>query len=147
MCSRGTPMFLAGDEFGNTQKGNNNAYCQDSDISWLDWSELPRWQPLYDCFQQAIALRKAHPAIRGDLKPAFPGFPAVSVHTEVPWHREITADTKVLTVLYAGMDETAEECREDLVCFVMNVYWENRTRLSARAPIWLWLALCSVHGR
>ena len=127
LMSRGTPMFLAGDEFGNTQKGNNNAYCQDSDISWLDWSELPRWQPLYDCFRQAIALRKAHPAIRGDLKPAFPGFPAVSVHTEVPWPREITADTKVLTVLYAGMDETAEECREDLVCFVMNVYWENRT--------------------
>lgn len=40
-----------------------------------------------------------------------------------------------------------EECREDLVCFVMNVYWENRTVCLARAPIWLWLALCSVHGR
>ena len=40
MCSRGTPMFLAGDEFGNTQYGNNNSYCQDNEISWLDWSML-----------------------------------------------------------------------------------------------------------
>ena len=42
MCSRGTPMFLAGDEFGNTQFGNNNAYCQDNEISWLDWSLLQK---------------------------------------------------------------------------------------------------------
>lgn len=42
MCSRGTPMFLAGDEFGNTQYGNNNGYCQDNEISWLDWSMLEK---------------------------------------------------------------------------------------------------------
>ncbi len=69
------------------------------------------------------------------------------MHTEVPWPREITADTKVLTVLYAGMDETAEECREDLVCFCDERILGKPDRLSARAPIWLWLALCSVHGR
>lgn len=42
LCSRGTPMFLAGDEFCNTQFGNNNAYCQDNEISWLDWSLLEK---------------------------------------------------------------------------------------------------------
>ncbi len=42
MCSRGTPMFFAGDEFGNSQSGNNNAYCQDNEISWLDWGLLEK---------------------------------------------------------------------------------------------------------
>lgn len=42
MCSRGTPMFLAGDEFGNTQYGNNNGYCQDNEISWLNWNDLEK---------------------------------------------------------------------------------------------------------
>lgn len=50
MCSRGTPMFLAGDEFGNTQYGNNNSYCQDNEISWLDWSLLAKNQELFSFF-------------------------------------------------------------------------------------------------
>ena len=48
LCSRGTPMFLAGDEFGNTQFGNNNAYCQDNEISWLDWTRKEKFQDVFD---------------------------------------------------------------------------------------------------
>ena len=51
MCSRGTPMFLAGDEFANTQFGNNNPYCQDNEISWLDWSLLEKNRKLFEFFQ------------------------------------------------------------------------------------------------
>ena len=47
-CSRGTPMFLAGDEFGNTQFGNNNAYRQDNEISWLDWTRKEKFQDVFD---------------------------------------------------------------------------------------------------
>ena len=47
MMSRGIPMFLAGDEFGNTQFGNNNAYCQDNEISWLDWNRLEENRDIY----------------------------------------------------------------------------------------------------
>jgi isoamylase len=58
LLSQGVPMLLAGDEFGQSQQGNNNAYCQDNVTSWLDWSLLEREQGLFHFTQQAIALRK-----------------------------------------------------------------------------------------
>lgn len=64
MCSRGTPMFLAGDEFGNTQYGNNNSYCQDNEISWLDWNLLKKNHDLFEFFQFMIHYRMSHPIIR-----------------------------------------------------------------------------------
>ena len=57
MCSRGTPMFLAGDEFADTRYGNNNPYCQDNLISWLDWSLLEKNRALYEFFRYMIHFR------------------------------------------------------------------------------------------
>jgi isoamylase len=62
--SQGTPMLLAGDEFGRSQHGNNNAYCQDNDISWLDWAIPPEEQEFTAFFRRLIALRHRHPVIR-----------------------------------------------------------------------------------
>lgn len=64
LLSQGAPMLLAGDEFGRTQKGNNNAYCQDNEISWVDWNLLEKNKDLFDFTKQLIALRKAHPSLR-----------------------------------------------------------------------------------
>ncbi len=61
--AQGVPMLLGGDEFGRTQQGNNNAYCQDNEISWVDWSLLKKNRELYEFTRQAIAFRKAHPAL------------------------------------------------------------------------------------
>ena len=58
MCSRGTPMFFSGDEFGNTKFGNNNSYCQDNEISWIDWSLLKKNKELFEFFKFMIAYRK-----------------------------------------------------------------------------------------
>ncbi|MDX3901105.1 MAG: glycogen debranching protein GlgX [Sphingobium sp.] len=77
LASLGTPMLVAGDEFGRTQGGNNNAYCQDNEISWLDWSimEGEEGKALFDFTVRLIALRKAHPVLRapvflhGDVSP------------------------------------------------------------------------------
>ncbi|MBV2353354.1 glycogen debranching protein GlgX [Streptomyces sp. J2-1] len=65
LLSTGVPMLVAGDELGRTQRGNNNAYCQDSEISWLDWSLLddPEWRPLFELTSRLIALRHAHPVL------------------------------------------------------------------------------------
>jgi glycogen operon protein len=68
MVSLGTPMILGGDEFGRTQKGNNNAYCQDNDISWYDWSLLEKNKNLYRFVKEIIAFRKRHP---GFMRPEF----------------------------------------------------------------------------
>ena len=63
ILSMGTPMLVAGDEFSRTQQGNNNAYCQDNEISWVDWDLLQRNRELFDFVRQAIAFRQAHPAL------------------------------------------------------------------------------------
>jgi len=64
MVSQGVPMILGGDEFGRTQKGNNNAYCQDNEISWLDWTLLEKNAELFRFARQAIHFRRRHPALR-----------------------------------------------------------------------------------
>lgn len=63
MLSNGTPMFCAGDEFFNTQRGNNNPYNQDNETTWLDWSLLETNREIFRFFQKMIAFRKAHPSI------------------------------------------------------------------------------------
>ena len=62
--SQGTPMMLSGDEFGRTQQGNNNAYCQDNEISWVDWTLLDKNSGLHRFFKGLIALRKRHAVFR-----------------------------------------------------------------------------------
>ena len=63
MLSNGIPMFRAGDEFLNTQFGNNNPYNQDNEISWLDWSQLKTNQDIFRFFKGMIAFRKSHPSL------------------------------------------------------------------------------------
>jgi isoamylase len=67
LLSQGTPMILAGDEFGRTQKGNNNAYCQDNDISWVDWSLAEKNAKLLKFSTKLCALRHKYPILRRNL--------------------------------------------------------------------------------
>lgn len=66
LTSRGIPMLLSGDEFANTQYGNNNAYCQDNAVSWLDWTGLEKHRELYDYVRRLIVFRRAHPVLRAN---------------------------------------------------------------------------------
>jgi glycogen operon protein len=63
-CSQGVPMLLAGDEMSRTQQGNNNAYCQDNEMSWVDWEEAGKQQDLIDFTCALSELRRAHPVFR-----------------------------------------------------------------------------------
>ncbi len=125
MCSRGTPMILAGDEFGNTQFGNNNGYCQDNEISWLDWSLLEKNRDYYDFYRQVIAFRKAHPCISRTLEPASCGLPDIMVNGGDPAFHDITDQTKTLGVLFAGKRPDTGE--DDIVYMVVNSFWEDTT--------------------
>ena len=64
LISQGTPMLLGGDEFGRSQRGNNNAYCQDNELSWYDWNWSPEQRKLFEFVKQLLGLRRAHPALR-----------------------------------------------------------------------------------
>jgi glycogen operon protein len=64
LLSQGVPMLLAGDERGHSQQGNNNAYCQDNELSWLDWTSAPERDTLITFVERLIALRRTHPSFR-----------------------------------------------------------------------------------
>ncbi len=121
LCSRGTPMFLSGDEFADTRYGNNNPYCQDNLISWLDWSLLKKNKDLFDFFQYMIRFRKDHPVIRKDLEPSYLGVPAMSTHGLTPDETNFSGDSHVVCVRFAGYDEATQ--KEDLVYLAVNSGW------------------------
>ena len=92
MTSRGTPMLLSGDEFANTQFGNNNAYCQDNKTSWLDWEMLNKNRKLFEYVKALIALRKKNPVLRSvsfDNGHNATGYPELSFHSAQPWQLDM----------------------------------------------------------
>lgn len=122
MCSRGTPMFYAGDELCNTQYGNNNAYCQDNEISWIDWGRMKEHSDMFRFFQHMIGFRKKHPCIWGSDSVSRTGFPEVSFHGIQPWQEHVQEGASVVGVMFAGYHE--KEGREDIVYLLVNAYWE-----------------------
>lgn len=116
-------MFLAGDEFGDTRFGNNNPYCQDNEISWLDWSLLETNQELFGFFRYMIAFRKKHRVIRKDLDAGSFGFPNTSIHGLTPWTPDTSPESRTVCVMFAGFD--AENQKEDVVYVAVNPYWRT----------------------
>ena len=98
MTSRGTPMLLMGDEFGRSQHGNNNAYCIDSPVSWVDWTLLKSNENLFNFAQALIAFRHQHPCLRvnrfdhggSDI------FPSCSFHGTKPWNVDWSSESRQL---------------------------------------------------
>ncbi|MDO4261383.1 MAG: alpha-amylase family glycosyl hydrolase [Eubacteriales bacterium] len=123
LCSHGTPMFLAGDEFGNTQYGNNNCYCQDSEISWLDWGLLEKNRELFEFFKFMIAYRKEHRVIREKLPNALCGMEPLHTHDLNAERVNLPRDTMTFSVSFAGYDKEKE--RDDLVFVSINTHWEE----------------------
>ncbi len=136
MCSRGIPMFLAGDEFCNTQFGNNNAYCQDNITSWLDWSLLEKNQDMFQFFQYMIALRKQWRILRKNISGGTCGFPDVSFHGVSPWQPHFEDHERYVGVLFSGRETDGSY---QVVYVASNAYWEAlNVRLPALPPFLHW---------
>ena len=114
-------MFFAGDEFCNTQFGNNNAYCQDNYISWLDWNRLEEYREIHDFFRYMIAFRKKHTILRKSTKTAACGFPDISIHNDYPWNARTNFTSRLIGIMYAGRNE--KDTEDDIVFYGMNAYW------------------------
>ena len=121
LLSQGTPCILAGDEFGNTQDGNNNVYCQDNETAWLNWGRQKSYEDLFRFVKRLIALRKSNPvfhqrqALLGLDRTAC-GIPDVSYHGESAWQVQDAVVSRQLGVLYSW---------EDTFWFVAyNMHWE-----------------------
>lgn len=130
LLAQGTPCILAGDEFGNTQKGNNNVYCQDNPVGWLDWSGLEKHPELHDFVKELIAFRKKHPVFWPEkemtgMTYSKKGVPDVSYHGENAWRVPMEVSSRQLGVYYSGTDRTGEG---DEDCFVAyNMHWLEHT--------------------
>jgi len=134
MCSRGTPMFLAGDEFGNTKFGNNNSYCQDNITSWLDWRMLEKNKDLFEFFKFMIAFRKKHPVIHKQLPTSVCGMDPIHTHNLNAEETDIPRDACTFCVSFAGYDK--EKGKDDLIYVAVNTFWEDVT-----------ITLPNLHGR
>ena len=130
--SQGTPLILGGDEFGRTKKGNNNSYCQDNEISWLNWNLLKTNQNLYQFVKKAIAFRKAHPVFHMEKEPVLMdykslGVPDMSFHGLKAWCPEFESCCRQLGVFYCGLYGKKADGSPDQYFYVAyNMHWEPR---------------------
>lgn len=122
LCSIGTPMILAGDEFCNSQFGNNNAYCQDNEISWLDWSLLEKNKNIFEFYKNLIAFRKQHPIFSRTSEDTPKDYPAVSLHGVEPWKFDYSYTNRIVCVLLTGK---TQEGKDDFIYICINAHWEN----------------------
>jgi glycogen operon protein len=123
MLSRGVPMFVAGDESRNTQFGNNNAYCQDNEVSWFDWTKPEKHSDLLRFWKQMIAFRKRHPALRENS--FFTGEVNQRGLPDISWHGTMLdrpgwddSEARAFGFTLAGFENDPD------IHVMMNMYWE-----------------------
>lgn len=127
LFSQGVPMLLAGDEFGNSQSGNNNPYCHDSGLSWVDWSTCRRQRELTDFVKKAIAYRNAHRILHQAREPKLTdhlssGYPELSFHSERAWYGDFCRSGRHFGCMYSG--HYAGE--EGFVYLAWNFHWNPK---------------------
>ena len=122
MCSRGPAMFFAGDEFCNTQFGNNNAYCQDNEISWLDWTRKEQYSDVFEFASYMIPFRKKHAILRKPTERISSNIDDITYHHGRPWNSDCSNNARLIGIMYAGKDEAGED---DLIYVGINTFWET----------------------
>jgi len=130
LVSQGVPMLLMGDECGQTQQGNNNTYCQDSPLAWLDWDLVKENAELLRFCRLMIQFRKNHPAVRNALHPG-PGAPEVNWHGTRAWRADWSPGSRVLAFHRIAMPQegNAQNGKDqngmDAIYVAMNMHWES----------------------
>jgi glycogen operon protein len=128
LVSQGVPMLLMGDEVGRTQGGNNNAYCQDNDVSWLDWRLLGANADIFAFVKHCLAFRKAHPVLRNagavGCPPGGVG-PSISWHGVRAWDADWSGHCRSLAFMLSGGPSRDGSGAAASIYTVMNMHWEG----------------------
>ncbi|MBR6477246.1 MAG: alpha-amylase [Lachnospiraceae bacterium] len=149
--AQGTPRIFMGDEFGNSQKGNNNPYCQDNEVTWLNWTNIQKNEEILDFFKKLVALRRDNPILRPGKEAQMMdsiscGYPDLSFHGETAWRPQFENYSRQLGVMYCGLyDEknlgaqgNAEvkksDEKKDFLYLAMNMHWEPHRLGLPRLP-------------
>lgn len=137
MLSRGTPMILSGDEFRNSQGGNNNVYCQDNPISWINWKNRKKYPGVFDFFRKMILLRRQHPVLRRAeyfTAANASGYPELSFHGEKAWNLNMWDPFLVFGFMYAEPDADFHTGKDCFIYCGVNAHWEEHVLELPKLP-------------
>lgn len=129
LVSQGTPMILSGDEMGNTQWGNNNTYCQDNEIAWLDYRLLDTNAEIFNFFKKMIAFRRAHPVLRRSTRfqngdDVGSGYPVISWHGTKAWQVDYARGKPILALLLCGLHPKGGTKKDNYIYVAVNMHWQ-----------------------
>ena len=125
LTSQGVPMILMGDEIGRTQQGNNNTYCHDNELNWMDWTLVDKNGDLFRFFQACIRFRKAHPVLRSKDHFQYKdtsgwGYPDISFHGTQPWKPDWSNEDRVFAFMLCS-----KTTPDDFIYVATNAWWED----------------------
>jgi glycogen operon protein len=129
MVSQGIPMLLMGDEMARSQRGNNNTYCHDSEINWLDWTLLDTHADFFRYVQLCIAFRNAHPILRNreyfrNQDYMGSGYADISWHGTQAWNADWSDYCSTLAFMLSGKHAKGGTAEDDFIYVAMNTHWQ-----------------------
>ena len=131
MVSQGMPMILMGDEIGRTQQGNNNTYCQDNELNWMDWTQLESNAELFRFFKHVIAFRHAHPVLRNrwhfsNRDYVGSGYADITWHGTKAWSADWSDSNRLMAFMLCGKHARGGAVQDNYVYVAMNMHWEGQ---------------------
>ncbi|MCF0051896.1 glycogen debranching protein GlgX [Dyadobacter sp. LJ53] len=129
MVSQGVPMILSGDEVGVTKSGNNNTYCHDNELNWLDWSLMEKNADIYRFAQHIMRFRRAHPVLRSRTHFQHKdyvgsGFADITFHGTQAWQPDFSPSSRCLAFMLDGAHAKSGTIRDDSIHVAMNSHWD-----------------------
>ena len=140
LLTQSTPLIFMGDEFGNSQQGNNNPYCQDNKTTWLNWQDRVKNAKLLEFWKQMIAFRKEHPILHPQeelriLDTLSCGYPDLSYHGQNAWRPQTESYNRHVGIMYCGKYARNPQGEEDSFLYVaMNMHWEPQKLAFPKLP-------------
>jgi glycogen operon protein len=130
MMSQGVPMILMGDEVGRTQYGNNNTYCHDNDLNWLNWELIEKNADLFKFFKHIIAFRNAHPVLRNrdhfrNHDYVGSGYADITWHGTQAWQADWSESSQVLAFMLCGKHAKGGTVEDNYIYVAINMHWQS----------------------
>ena len=128
--SQGTPLLYSGDEFGNTQDGNNNPYCQDNAVAWIKWNHAESGNELLEYTKMLIQLRKNHPILHNSIPLKGMdylscGYPDISLHGKEAWRPDMSPVSRSIGIMYCGYYGEIDGRKDETFFYIgINLHWK-----------------------
>lgn len=131
MVSQGVPMLLMGDEVGRTQNGNNNTYCHDNELSWLDWNLQTKNSEILEFAKHCIAFRRSHPVLRNpnhfrNQDYVGSGYADITWHGTKAWNVDWSEGNRAIAFLLCGKHAKRGTIEDNYIYVAMNMHWQTQ---------------------